>query len=156
VHFYPETLGRSAVPGSLNNVRAFATDGQRLFVGGGFVSVNGIAQQNVTAFSPKTTGGVAPLRVARPTVTAASTGGATVTWTTSSDRDDRNLTYSVFRRRSSTPFTTVRASSTFWSTPTASVVDTAVAPGDSVFYKVRVSDGTNKSTSLASATVTIP
>lgn len=156
VHFYPETLGRSAVPGSLNNVRAFATDGQRLFVGGGFVSVNGIAQQNVTAFSPKTTGGVAPLRVARPTVTAASTGGATVTWTTSSDRDDRNLTYSVFRRKSSTPFTTVQASSTFWTTPTASVVDTAVAPGGSVFYKVRVSDGTNQSTSLASATVTIP
>ena len=156
VHFYPETLGRSTVPGSLNNVRAFATDGQRLFVGGGFVSVNGLAQQNLTVFSPKTDGGVAPLKVARPTVTAASTGGARITWTTTSDRDDRNLTYSVFRRNNTNPFTTVQASSTFWTTPTVSVVDTAVAAGDRVFYKVKVTDGTNQSTSLASASVTIP
>lgn len=155
VHFYPETGGRPAVPGSLNNARALTTDGRRLFVAGGFLSVNGLAQQNITYFSPKTDGGVAPVRVHRPQATATPAGDATVTWTTSSDRDDRSLTYEVFRRNSLTPFATVESPSAFWDRRTLSVVDTEVATGDSVFYRVRVSDGTSPVMSLPSETITV-
>lgn len=155
-HFYPDTSGKSTVPGSLNNVRAFATDGQRLFVGGGFAAVNGIQQQNLTVFEPKTGGGTAPVKVAKPTATANLTGGATVSWIASSDRDNRTLTYDVFRRNSSTPFATIQAQSAFWYKPGLSVVDSSVQSGESVYYKVRVSDESNKVMSVASTTITIP
>ena len=155
VHFYPETGGRPAVPGSLDNARALATDGQRLFVAGGFLTVNGLAQQNITVFSPKTDGGVAPVRVARPQAAAEPVGDATVTWTTSSDRDDRSLTYDVFRRNSLTPFATVESPSAFWDRRVLSVVDTEVTTGESVFYRVRVTDGTSSVMSLPSETIVV-
>jgi hypothetical protein len=154
-HFFPQVTGRGSVPGSLNNTRAFATDGQRLFVAGGFLRIQGLAQQNITAFEPRTAGSTAPTRVT-VSAQAGSTGGAVVSWRAAHDDDDRTLTYTVFRRLSNVPLGTVVADSTFWNRPQLSFVDRGVSPGESVFYRVRVSDGTNNVMSSRSASVTIP
>ena len=146
LHFYPTTTGVSGVTGSFNNVRAFAARGDRLFVVGGFAKMGGIAQQNITAFDLKTDGGAAPSKT-RPTATVDSTGNVRVSWRGALDDDDRILTYTLLRDEQ--PIHTVKASSRWWQVPTMSVVDERGATSTTK-YKVRVSDGTNVATSIAS------
>lgn len=140
VHFYPSVTGSNAQAGSYNNVRAFATDGDRLFVAGGFLRVNGVPQQNLTAYHVRSEGGLTPNRVARPTASPAASG-ARVSWTASSDVDDRFLTYRIFRGASNTPVGEVTASSTFWSRPVLTFHDSTAPAGASLAYRVQVSDG---------------
>lgn len=159
-HFFPDTTGSSTVPGSQNNVRAFATDGTRLFVGGGWIRVNGVLQQNLTVFSPRPalsqpTRSDPPVKV-KPVPTGAGAGRVTVTWTTSTDRDDRNLTYRVYRRAETTPFFTTTVPSAFWSRQPVSVTDTGLTPGANVYYRVVVTDGDTAVPSGNSATVVVP
>jgi trimeric autotransporter adhesin len=157
VGFYPQVSGRPSVQGSLNNSRAMATDGSQMFVGGGFLNVLGYgAQQNLIRFVPKGVNvSTAPGRPARPTVTTAG-GDATVTWTGVFDRDDRDLTYSVLRGGGNTPITTLAADSPWWNEPTLGYTDTAVNPGQTVSYRIRVTDGMSAPvTSTASANVTV-
>lgn len=154
-HFFPGTSGLKSVPGSLDNVRAFATDGTRLFVGGGWLNVNGLAQQNLTVFRPRTAAGSeAPTRV---TVKAGtdSTGRATVTWTSSTDRDDRDLTYRVYRGKETTPFATRTVPSAFWDRQSMAVVDEGVVAGQSVTYRVDVSDGAATTRSLVTPVLVV-
>lgn len=157
VAFYPQVSGRPSVQGSLNNTRAMATDGEQMFVGGGFLNVLGHGgQQNLIRFVPKAVNGSTPPgRPAPPTATTAG-GDATVTWTGTFDRDDRDLTYSVLRGSSNTPIHTLAADSPWWNEPTLSFTDTAVNPGQRVTYRIRVTDRTSAPvTSVASASVTV-
>jgi hypothetical protein len=156
-HFYPATYGNANTKGSMNNVRAFATDGKRLFVAGGFLRTDGLRSQNLVSFDPKSGGGGAvPTKVGKPKVSATS-AGVEVSWTAATDVDDRNLTYRVYRNKSNTAIGTVSAASTFWNRPTVSFIDASATPGQSITYKVSVSDGTNNpGKSVASASVTVP
>lgn len=153
-HFYPEVAGSFSVSGSLNSTRALATDGNRLFVGGGFLRADGVGQQNLTFFDTGSPS-AAPLKIPA-TATPSSTGGVRVTWPASADDDDRSLTYVVRRRNSSAAIATIVADSTFWDRPQLSFTDTGVSSGESVFYRVRVSDGDTSRLSNASNTVTAP
>jgi hypothetical protein len=156
-HFYPATYGNKTVQGSMNNVRAFATDGSRLFVAGGFLRTDGVKSQDLVSFDPKNGGGGAvPTKVGRPKLSTTS-AGVKVSWTAASDVDDRNLTYRVYRNKGTTAIGTVTAASTFWSLPTISFVDSGATPGASVTYKVAVSDGSNNAgKSVASNSITVP
>lgn len=156
-HFYPATYGNKNTQGSMNNVRAFATDGSRLFVAGGFLRTDGLKSQNLVSFDPKNDGGGAPpTKVGKPTVSATS-AGVKVTWKAATDVDDRNLTYRVYRNKSNTVIGTVSAASTFWSRPTVSFIDSSATPGAAFTYKVSVSDGSNNpGKSVSSASVTVP
>lgn len=154
LNFYPASWGQNSVPGSMSNVHAFATDGSQLFAGGGWLTVNGVLSENLVRFT-----------VAKPsdppakvTVSAStrSTGGAAVSWKSSTDKDNRTLTYSVFRNASATPLTTFQADSAFWDRPQLTYLDSAVSPGQTVYYRVRVSDGDTAVMSLKSPTITIP
>ena len=90
LNFTPSTYGQTWIPGSMNNIHAFATDGRNLFAGGGWLSVNGQPSENLIRFSPDKPS-APPLRVA-PSASSRSTGGAQVTWKASSDIDNRTLT----------------------------------------------------------------
>ena len=153
-HFFPDTAGSPLVPGSLDNVRAFATDGTRLFVGGGWQTVNGISQQNLNFYSLRTAVTSDPPVKVSPKATTDSTGAVTVSWISSTDRDDRNLTYRVFRRPATTPFVTVTAPSAFWSRQTMTALDNP-AQGSTASYIVEVSDGDTRVASAASASITV-
>ena len=154
-HFYPYTSGSKSVPGSMNNVRAFATDGSTLFVGGGWASVNGVAQQDLTMYRPRASNSEPPKKVTGGIVATNGSTGPLVTWTASSDMDNRSLTYEILRNTSPTPVGTIQADSTFWSRPALSFIDTTAVPGSTVYYKIRVTDGDTAITSLKSNTIVV-
>lgn len=153
-HFFPDTSGAPDVAGSRNNVRAFATDGKRLFVGGGWLTVNGVVQQNLNTYSPR-----AVVRSTPPVKAAVQaqvvSGRVQVGWTSTTDRDDRNLTYRVYRNAEAAPFATIAKPSAFWRRLPMSVVDTGAVPGSRVSYRLVVTDG-DTAVSSTSGTITVP
>ncbi|MBD8043078.1 LamG domain-containing protein [Arthrobacter sp. Sa2BUA2] len=110
-----------------------------LWAGGEFTTVNGKGQQSLTRFGPGpgTAGPGAPQLVSGE---SRATGQNTVRWQTSSDPDDSDLTYSVYRNGSATALGTVKASSQWWNLPQASFTDKTAAPGTTYTYRVRASD----------------
>ena len=148
--WYPNTSGNPLGP------RAMATDGRQLFVGGDFLSVNNQPQQGFARFAdaPDLT---KPRKPSAPTGVSPSTGRITVTWQATTDDDDENLIYRLYRDGGSTPiYTSPAVRSTFWIKPTISFQDT-VTPGTTHTYRVdaKEASGTNVSfKSNASAPVT--
>lgn len=155
LNFYPTTQGKASVPGSMNNTRALATDGQSVWVAGGWTAWNGVPQQNIvrlTAARPS----VPPVAVAPTAAAVRNPKGVEVSWRASSDRDDRSLTYRVYRNGGTSPVKTLTAASSWWDRPTLRYRDTAVSTGQRVWYTVRVSDGDTVVGSSRTATVTAP
>lgn len=118
---------------------AMATDGQQLWVGGDFTQVNGATQQGVTRFQadPET----APARPPTPSATSTRAGQAKVTFKATTDKDDENLTYNLYRSGTTQPIFTQVVRSRFWDIPTLTFTDTNLAPGSQVAYRVEASDG---------------
>lgn len=110
-----------------------------LWVGGEFTTVNGKAQQSLSRFGPGpgTAGPGAPRLVS---IESRAAGQNTIRWQTSTDPDDSELTYSIYRNGSSTPLGTVSASSLWWNLPQASFTDTTAVPGTAYAYQVRAND----------------
>ncbi len=151
--FNPTMYGSTDVPGSRDNTRAFATDGTQLFVGGGWLNVDGKEQANVARFTSAGPGD-APER-AYATAKVDSTGAIVVRWRTVADLDDRKLTYSVYRTWTTTnPLYTATVDSTWWNRRGMSFVDTAATPGVETYYRVAVTDGVNKIFSVNTSKVT--
>jgi hypothetical protein len=146
--WYPNTNATKVGP------RVFATDGQRLFVGGDFTKVNGQPQQGFTRFEPgpDTT---PPTQPAAPEVASVEPGAVRVTVTATWDRDDNDLTYRLLRDGSSTPIKTWTLSSKPWSMPTVVYDDSGLVPGSTHTYQVLASDGRNSIKSPASAPVVV-
>lgn len=158
--WYPMMNGGIATPGvAALGPRAMTTDGQNLFVGGQFTSVNFKPQQGFAIFraGPDVTRPVKP-----PTPTAVSTAAGVVSVSVygTMDRDDGPLTYYVYRDGGATPVCTIPASAdpnaSPWSLPVLNCRDSGLTPGSSHTYRVAASDGTNMSwKSLSSAAVTV-
>jgi hypothetical protein len=127
--------------------RALATDGTSLFVGGQSTTVNGVPQQGLTRFTPGGTG----LSPTTPVVTANNpgTGTNTIRFTSSSDPDDRYLTYTVTRSDGTVVYSNANVYSPWWVNQ-AYVVRDRTAPAGST-YTVKVTDAAGLS---ASTTVT--
>jgi chitodextrinase len=149
-HWFPNTNGQPLGP------RVMATDGLRLWVGGDFTTVNNQPQQGMARFEfgPDTT---RPVKPAPPSGSSCQPGKISVTWRATTDLDDHDLTYRVFRDGDLTnPVHTVVASSEIWFQPVLSFQDTGLAPGSTHTYRVDASDGTNVSfKSNASASITV-
>ncbi|MCZ2804097.1 PKD domain-containing protein [Modestobacter sp. VKM Ac-2983] len=116
---------------------------QYIVYGGEFPKVNGTAQQGLVRFAVPS---IAPNRVGpasaglTPAVVALSAGTARVSWTTSHDRDNENLSYRVYRDGDMTdPVHEVTRASTFWSTSSLAFVDTGLSGGEHT-YRVSVTD----------------
>ncbi len=92
--------------------RALATDGTTLFVGGQTTMVNGVPQQGLIRFSPGGPG--LPPTAPVASATNPGTGTNTVRFTSSSDPDDRTLTYTVTRNDGTVVFNQADVYSPWW------------------------------------------
>jgi hypothetical protein len=160
LHWYPD-LGAGSVTGQLQ--AAWTVTGNRSYIalGGEFPSVNGVAQSGLTRFAvsaaaPNDSGPVSTRAQLKPTATAAGGGKVTISWRATWDRDNRKLTYKVFRDGSSSPFTTLTKNSSFWQRGTMSVTDSGRKKNSKHTYRVQAVDPLgNTKMSLPSATVTV-
>jgi PKD repeat protein len=64
-----------------------------------------------------------------------------VTFKATTDKDDENLTYNVYRSGTAQPIYTQVVRSRFWDIPTLTFSDTNLAPGSQAAYRVEASDG---------------
>ncbi|MEC5190380.1 MULTISPECIES: PKD domain-containing protein [unclassified Arthrobacter] len=119
---------------------AMATDGKQLWVGGDFTTVNGAVQQGVTRFQadPET----APTRPLTPSASSTRPGQVKVTFKATTDKDDENLTYNLYRAGSTQPILTQVIRSRFWDIPTLTFIDKNLTPGTQAAYRIEASDGT--------------
>ncbi|MDT0444215.1 LamG-like jellyroll fold domain-containing protein [Streptomyces johnsoniae] len=123
-----------------------------MWVGGGFTTVNGVAQWGLTRFATAPDTG----DPSTPETHAASHGGGRieVTWRSSLDLDDHLLTYRVYRDGGSTPVHTTTGESVPWRRPQLSWTDPEAAAGETHSYRVTATDGAGN-TSPLSAPVTV-
>ena len=121
---------------------ASTATGDFLWAGGEFTQINGVAQRGLARFGQAPDTG-APTVPATPNVSSLASGQATVTWRTSTDNDDKTLTYSLYRGTSATPIATLQADSQFYLRPQLSFTDIGLTPGQTVSYRVKASDGRN-------------
>jgi len=145
-------------------------NGDYIAYGGEFPSVNSTVQQGLVRFAKKalTTNKVAPLASTagnywstqsfHHSVQSLSPGTAHISWSSTLDRDNRHLTYKVYRNYvtvNGTPVCTVVADNYFWQPRTMSCDDANQTPGASVKYRVIAFDDLGNRGSTADITVTI-
>ncbi|WP_350278150.1 fibronectin type III domain-containing protein [Kribbella sp. HUAS MG21] len=131
---------------------SFASGGNDLWAGGDFTTVNGVPQEGLTRFT-NTPGGAAPARPAAPKVASARPNKVTIAFPTVVDRDNLTLTYLVYR--GNTRIGSWSRTSNSWTKPTVtSVTDSRLTSGQTLAYRVDVSDGRNVRRS-ATATVRV-
>lgn len=96
--WFPNTnAGPGLFPLTELGPRAMATDGRQLFVGGSFTTVNNANQQSLTRFVPGSSKGAAPVAPGAPIATSNGRGTILVKFAGSSDLDDGQLTYRLYR-----------------------------------------------------------
>jgi hypothetical protein len=139
--------GEGIGPRALTIATGATTGKKYLWYGGEFTLINGKAQQGLTRFGPDDVG-APPIPVAA--AEAITSGANQIRFRTVVDPDDSTLTYRVYRNGGATPIWTGTASSTWWSRPQVTVVDTSVTSGTNYTYRVTASDGVNTSSLSAS------
>jgi len=145
-------------------------NGNYIAYGGEFPFVNSTAQQGLVRFAKTalSTNTVAPLASTVGNYWSTQTfhvsaqsllpGRAHIAWSSTLDRDNRHLTYKVYRNYttvSATPVCVVESDNEFWEPRTMSCDDTGQTPGASVKYRVIAFDDFGNRGSTADVTVTI-
>ncbi|WP_433166880.1 fibronectin type III domain-containing protein [Kribbella sp. CA-247076] len=147
--WYPNmTAGGETLVGPL----AFASGGDDLWAGGDFTEVNGVPQQGLTRFT-NAAGGARPGLPAAPKVSSTRVNRTTVAFPTVVDLDNISLTYVLYR--GTTKVGTWKRSSYSWTKPAVTTfADSGLTSGQSVAYRVLVTDGRNsRMSALASVKV---
>src|SRR4051794_21051442 len=131
-------------------------NGQYVVYGGEFPRVNGMGQQGLVRFA---VADIAPDKVGpdasdalTPVVTAAGAGSAKLTWTATSDPDNENLTYQVFRDGEAAPVYAAVQASRWWQLPAMAFTDTGLS-GGTHRYVVTATDPFGNSVSSAEVSV---
>jgi len=128
--------------------------------GGEFTHANGVAQQGLTRFAipaiaPNKVGPVVTTALV-PTLSSTVSGQVKVSWTTTHDRDNANLTYSLVRvGGNGLPVYTATKYSNFYKLSKMEFVDTGLAPGTTQSYRLHVTDGFGNTVNRLSPTVTV-
>ncbi|MET1015346.1 MAG: LamG-like jellyroll fold domain-containing protein [Leifsonia flava] len=134
---------------------------QYVVYGGEFPFVNGQRQQGLVRFSNAPPGGPkSGPRVTSanwvPTAKSVTSGTVRVQVPANWDRDDLNLTYSLYRTGVTAPVATATAQSTYWNRPTVTLVDRNLTPGATHSYRVVARDGNgNASQNSTSVSATV-
>ena len=152
--YFVETSGESNNNDTLQMSRALASDGNQLVMGGGFSRVDGTDQANVSRY---TVGSAPPIRPWPQATTCSKCAYVDVKVLQAFDRDDVNLTYTVYRGWQDTNVVaTVTRESLMWDRQSFTVRDNNVSPGDQVYYRVVAKDPAgNETGSVRSNTVTV-
>jgi hypothetical protein len=128
---------------------AFASGGNDLWAGGDFTEVNGVPQQSLTRFT-NAPGGAVPALPGAPKVSSSRVNKVTVSFATVVDLDNTVLTYTLFRGR--TRIGTWSRYSYPWTAPTVTTfTDSRLSSGQTLGYRVEVTDGRNVRTGTAAA-----
>jgi hypothetical protein len=136
--------------------RAMATDGNQLFLGGDFTTVNGKNQQGFAIFPAKPDSVYPSNPTTAPTVSSTSAGTVSVSFPAVSSADTGTLNYQIFRDGGKTAIATVTATSWPWALPVLQYQDTGLAAGSAHTYTYAATDGTHLSgRSPSSASVTV-
>ena len=171
LHFFPRWSGGTYTgQGQATWSVSGTANGDYVAYGGEFPVVNSTAQQGLVRFAKTTlvTDKVAPIASATGNyygtqsfhVSAQSLlpGRAHISWSSTFDRDNRRLTYKVYRNYTTvnaTPVCTVVATNLFFRSRTMSCGDSGQTPGTSVKYRVIAFDDFGNRGSTADVTVTI-
>ncbi|MEV7002973.1 fibronectin type III domain-containing protein [Streptomyces sp. NPDC093982] len=152
--WFPDTnegLGEMIGPRVITTASSKGTD--YMWVGGDFTTVNNKRQQGLTRFANRPDTGTPSVPQA---VSASSTipGQVNLSWQSSLDLDDSDLTYRIYRNDSDKPIDTVTGSSVFWDRPQLTFTDTEADPGTTYTYWITARDGSGN-TSARSAPVTV-
>lgn len=149
VNWYPN-LSAGTYTGQNQAAWALDATSEYLVMVGEFPRANGVKQQGLVRFAttPTAPSKVGPEDVPKNLIASTTVTSVNLKWTSSWDKDNQNLTYSVYRNDQAAPIGTVNASSVFWNQPTLSYLDSTVKTGVNYTYKVVVSDPNgNKKTS---------
>ena len=137
-----------------------AGNDQYVVFGGEFPRAGGKPQQGLVRYALPSLApneqGPAPITAA-PALQGLVNGAVRLTFGTTSDRDNENLVYDVFRDGDTrTPVQSTTAASTFYQAKTLSLVDTGLVEGSTVSYRVRASDPFGNVAWSPSASVQVP
>jgi len=137
-----------------------AGDTRYVVVGGEFPTVNGVAQYGLTRFATdavqRSTMGPNNNTALTPSPTSTVAGQAKVSWTSTYDLDNVNLTYALARDGDTAhPISTVSKSTVFWNRPGMSFTDTGLVPGSRHTYTLTVTDPDGNQISRTGPSVTI-
>ncbi|WP_232012069.1 LamG domain-containing protein [Actinomyces slackii] len=144
LNFYPEFKAGKITK---TDQAAWTVEGNDQYVvfGGEFPSVNGKAQQGLVRFArrdiaPNEQGPMVKGGAYKVTASSERAGVVTLSFPTNWDRDDKTLTYTVYRdTRNSEPISTQTVTAGFWESSMLSATD-VVAPGATHRYRVVVTD----------------
>jgi hypothetical protein len=150
LHWYP-TIQFGTFTGQDQGAWSITGNGKYIALGGEFPTVNGRAQQGLVRFAVKAS---APNKVGpvsstslRPSAIRITGGTVRVSWKTTWDEDNANLTYKVLR--DGKVIATVHRVSQFWSLPSLSFTDKGLKAGSKHTYRIQVTDPLGNSTSSA-------
>ncbi|RRD29337.1 LamG domain-containing protein [Actinomyces bowdenii] len=144
LNFYPDLkAGRI----TKTNQAAWTVEGNDQYVvyGGEFLAVNGRAQQGLVRFarrdtSPNEQGPMIKGGAYKVTAASPRAGVVTLSFPTNWDRDDKSLTYTVYRdTQRSEPISTQTVTAGYWEPSNLSATD-VVEPGSTHRYRVVVTD----------------
>jgi len=132
---------------------------QYVAFGGEFPRVNGTGQQGLVRFAVRSLApnkvGPAAGSLTTPTVADAGAGALSVSVTTTSDRDDRFLTYELYRDGGATPVASRSVDSLFFKPQTVTLVDRRQAPSSTHSYVVRAVDATGNAVTSPATSGTV-
>lgn len=153
------TLAAGTTTGADQAAWSASSSGDYLVLGGEFPTVNGKAQYGLVRFTtpdkaPNAQGPMAATNSFTPTLSLVNGTNVKLTWPSTWDRDDQNLTYKVVRSDQQNAVFTTTANTQWWNTPTMSFVDSGLAPATAYTYKIKVSDADNNVRYSATASIT--
>jgi hypothetical protein len=151
--WFPNTNGGPTGSYWQNGPWALDSNSQYVVVGGEFNTVNGQAQQGLTRFAARGVPGAVnkgPQTPFRAPVLTKDADNPVITWTTTWDAQNSDLTYEVRRIGTSTPIYTVARRSRPWDTPQLSYIDRAVTSGT---YYIRAVDADGVAIGSPQATI---
>jgi hypothetical protein len=131
--------------------RTMTTDGRYLWSGGQFTTVNGRPQQGLTRFSFRPGPNATPVRPDPPAATTVNATTTRLSWTTTEDLDDANLTYNLLRN--GTLIGSLPKASKPWHRDSMSFLDTKLTAGATYTYQVAAVDPTGNTGTSFTTTV---
>ena len=162
INWFPQLLA-GTFTGQTQAAWSVTGNSQYVVEGGEFPSVNdtdqyGLVRFGVPGVATNKSGPVVAGTANDPIVTTLSNRAVRLAWQTNWDRDDENLTYSLFRADVSETAPIYRAvvPSQFWNRPQTGYLDTGLTPGATYTYWLKTADPSGNSQRSDSMTVTMP